>query len=55
VGGAGIVTAVRVGICVGDRVDASWAVFKLGFQVGLVKLGCSRRGVQVVNFLVSIL
>jgi hypothetical protein len=34
---------VRVGICVGDGVAQVGAVFKLGLQVGVVKLGCRSR------------
>jgi hypothetical protein len=35
-GEAGVCTGVRVGVAQG-------AVFKLGLQVGVVKLGCARR------------
>jgi hypothetical protein len=52
---------VRVSFCVGDEGCAIGAVFKLGLQVGVFKVGCSSLGVQVgvcrsgcCEFLVSI-
>jgi hypothetical protein len=55
--GAGVVTGLRVGICVGDGVCASVGVVQVGFprwgtQVREVNSRCSSRG--VVDFLVSI-
>jgi hypothetical protein len=45
-GGAGAVTGVRVGICVGVEVCASWGGVQDGFaswggHVRVIKLGCS--------------
>jgi hypothetical protein len=52
-GGAGVVTGMRAGVCVGSGFYAIW-----GIQVWVLKFGCSSLSVQVgvvCEFLVSIL
>jgi hypothetical protein len=47
-GGAGVVTGLRVSICVGDGVCACWGGVQVGvFQVGVVKFERSSWCVQV--------